>query len=382
MDAPMNRRILLVDNLPSIHEDFRKIFARAAPPGEAEKLEAQLFDRPAPALAAQQHFDLTSAYRGEEAVPLVRAALRRGEPFAVAFVDMRMPPGWDGVQTISHLWREDPRLQMVICTAYSDHSWNEVLARLDVRDRLLVLKKPFDWVEVLQLANSLCARWETARRLALHTTGLELQLDQARQQHEADVKARSAMQSELEHVRHLALHDALTGLPNRVLLKDRLEHAVASALRTSHRVGLLFIDLDGFKGVNDAFGHEVGDRFLKQMAVKLQQCVRRSDTLARLGGDEFVVLLENLHDIQDAARLAEKIVRSVSEPVHVGSHVLESGASVGIACFPDDGRSAEELMKHADAAMYATKASGGASFRFFDTWMSSRPRSEWPTGPA
>src|ERR1035437_8058979 len=169
MNTPPNRRILLVDDMPAIHEDFHKILALRDDGLSA--VEAALFgDEPAAAAIA---FELDSAYQGQEGLAKVQSSLQADRPYAMAFVDMRMPPGWDGVQTIEHLWQADPRLQVVICTAYSDTSWDEVLTRLDARDRLLILKKPFDSIEVRQLAATLTAKWEMTRQAVVRLAGLE-----------------------------------------------------------------------------------------------------------------------------------------------------------------------------------------------------------------
>ena len=164
MNIPCNRRVLVVDDMASIHADFRKILADSAPAAPAlADAEAELFGL---AVAEQrQGFDLDSAYQGQEALAMVEAAIDAGRPYAMAFVDMRMPPGWDGVETIERLWHADEHLQVVICTAYSDHSWESVLSRLDMRDRLLILKKPFDAIEVSQLAHALTAKWQRTGEL-------------------------------------------------------------------------------------------------------------------------------------------------------------------------------------------------------------------------
>jgi two-component system sensor histidine kinase/response regulator len=169
MNAQPNRRILLIDDMPSIHEDFRKILAPVR--HELEQAEAALFGGTAP--TARDAYELDSAYQGREGLALVEAAVQAGRPYAMAFVDMRMPPGWDGVETIERLWQGDPRIQVVICTAYSEHAWDDVLARLDARDRLLVLKKPFDMIEVNQLATTLTAKWTLERQAAAQRDGLE-----------------------------------------------------------------------------------------------------------------------------------------------------------------------------------------------------------------
>jgi diguanylate cyclase (GGDEF)-like protein/PAS domain S-box-containing protein len=173
MSIPENRRILLVDDLPTIHEDFRKILSPSAALAGLDADEAILFGESALAGKASVRFDMDSAYQGSEALDKVRAARLAGLPYAMAFVDMRMPPGWDGIETIERLWREDPHLQIVLCTAYSDYSWTEVLSRLVVRDRLLVLKKPFDTIEVYQLANALTAKWQMTEQAAFKMSSLE-----------------------------------------------------------------------------------------------------------------------------------------------------------------------------------------------------------------
>ena len=168
-----NRRVLVVDDTPTIHEDFRKILQVVEP------ADPSLRDDEAFLFGAETHtpsptaFELHSAFQGEEAIETIRAARQAQQPYALAFVDMRMPPGLDGVQTIERLWKDDPDLQVVLCTAYSDYSWMEVLNRLEVRDRLLILKKPFDAVEVFQLANALTTKWGLYRQAALKMDELE-----------------------------------------------------------------------------------------------------------------------------------------------------------------------------------------------------------------
>jgi diguanylate cyclase (GGDEF)-like protein/PAS domain S-box-containing protein len=171
MSTPRNLRILLVDDMPSIHEDFRKILAPPVVTTDLDADETLLFG--APTETASVCFEMDSAYQGVEALAKVRASQLAGLPYAMAFIDMRMPPGWDGVETVEHLWLEDPRLQIVFCTAFSDYSWAQVLTRLDVRDRLLILKKPFDAIEVYQFANALTAKWQMTEQAAFKMSRLE-----------------------------------------------------------------------------------------------------------------------------------------------------------------------------------------------------------------
>src|SRR5271166_3896244 len=168
---------------------------------------------------------------------------------------------------------------------------------------------------------------------------------------------------------HLAQHDGLTDLPNRILLYDRLTQAITLAKRRRKKLAVLFLDLDRFKHINDSLGHGIGDRVLQSVAERLRECVRTTDTVSRQGGDEFVVLLSEIKKLQDAAVCAEKILAALSEPFGIDHHNLYAAASIGIATYPDDGTDADTLMKHADLAMYQAKDSNANTFRFFERQM-------------
>ncbi len=167
-----NRRILIVDDNAAIHEDFRKILAPEAADSQAiDSLESLIFGDAAP--QTQTQFELGHAHQGQEALVRVEESLANERPFALAFVDIRMPPGWDGIETISRLWAANPELQVVICTAYSDYGWDSITQRLGASDNLVILKKPFDHVEALQLAHSLTNKWNLAQQASLRVDQLE-----------------------------------------------------------------------------------------------------------------------------------------------------------------------------------------------------------------
>ncbi|NFV80256.1 diguanylate cyclase [Magnetospirillum aberrantis SpK] len=168
-----------------------------------------------------------------------------------------------------------------------------------------------------------------------------------------------------DRIRRLAHHDTLTGLPNRNLLNDRMNHALARAKRHGGRMAVLYVDLDKFKPVNDSLGHEAGDHVLRAVSDRLAACVRSSDTVARVGGDEFVVVIEEITRPNEAALVARKIVESLSRPVDYDGHPCQVGASIGVAVFPDDGNTMEEVCKAADIAMYRVKHAGRNGFSFF-----------------
>lgn len=175
----------------------------------------------------------------------------------------------------------------------------------------------------------------------------------------------SLFKSSQERLDHLAHHDALTGLPNRLLFNATLEQALHRSERHKQRVGLLFLDLDRFKHVNDTLGHAIGDKLLQAVAQRLRQCVRHEDTVARLGGDEFTVILEELEDARAAAAPAEKIIEALARPVELDGHVVTTSTSLGISIYPDDADCADALIKAADAAMYRAKQLGRNNFQFY-----------------
>src|ERR1017187_9059985 len=164
---------------------------------------------------------------------------------------------------------------------------------------------------------------------------------------------------------HLAQHDALTDLPSRLLLNDRLAHAISLARRNHHQVAVLFLDLDGFKHINDSLGHSIGDKLLQSVAARLSACVRKSDTVSRQGGDEFVILLSEVAHAADAATSAAKIITELAKAHTIGEHHLRVTVSIGISTYPDNGEDAEMLIKNADTAMYQAKENGRDNYQFF-----------------
>lgn len=166
------------------------------------------------------------------------------------------------------------------------------------------------------------------------------------------------LEQDVAQMRHFAYHDKLTGLPNRSLLLDRLNQTVAQRARQNRQAALLLLDLDGFKGVNDSFGHSVGDQLLQQVAQRLLKSTRNADTISRYGGDEFIILLPDVEGRKSAMEVAQKIHARFAEPFLIGGHLLAVTACIGIAVYPLDGTSADELIERADVAMYRAKSHG------------------------
>jgi diguanylate cyclase (GGDEF)-like protein/PAS domain S-box-containing protein len=185
----------------------------------------------------------------------------------------------------------------------------------------------------------------------------------------SDITERKAAQARIEYLAH---HDPLTGLPNRSLLRERLEQEIGRAKRAERKVGVLFLDLDRFKTVNDSLGHAVGDRLLREVASRLRACLRDSDVVCRQGGDEFIVLLPELRSSNDAAHTARQIIEALRRPVDLGTQTVHTSTSVGIALFPEDGNTTSALLKAADMAMYHAKESERGTFCFFTDELNAR----------
>ena len=177
-----------------------------------------------------------------------------------------------------------------------------------------------------------------------------------------------------QSIRHMAHHDALTGLPNRALFRDRLTHAMAQADRYHQILAVLFLDLDRFKAINDTLGHNVGDELLKLTAERLRSCIRDCDTVARLGGDEFTIIVDDIVEIQDAAVVAQKILDTISQPFNLHGHEVFISVSIGLTLYPNDDENADNLLRNADSAMYRAKEYGRNNFQFYVADMNVKAR--------
>ena len=360
MSVPANRRILVVDDTPAIHQDFRKILSPGTNGNDSlDDTESLLFGT---SHVSQLQFQIDSAYQGEEALELVKRAQAEGQPYALVFADMRMPPGWDGLQTIERLWEADPRLQIALCTAFSDYSWETMSERIEFDDQLLILKKPFDTLEIRQMASAMTWKWQLAQDAARKMRSLERTIEERVQ--------------ELLKVSHLLQYDVLTELPNSMLLGDRLTQAMAQCRRHDRQLAVMFIGLDRFKRINNALGHPVGDEMLKRVARALTTVVRESDSVFRYGSDEFVVLVGDVSDPQQTKGVAEKLLNAISTPQPIDGHDLTVTASLGISLYPADGFDAVALIKKAETAMRNVKETGPNDYRFFTEDMNRRARQQ------
>ncbi|MGB6489276.1 MAG: EAL domain-containing protein [Steroidobacteraceae bacterium] len=355
----LTHRLLMIDDNPAIHEDYRKILT-GCDDTQISAAEAALFGE-RQSTVSRPTFDVDSAMQGRDGVELARRALAEERPYSVAFVDMRMPPGWDGLETIENLWQVDPEIQVVVCSAYSDYDWMELLGRLGHSDKLIVIKKPFEPIEILQCASALSHKWQNARTLKRHVEGLErVVTDRTR-----------GLEAANRQLRHLASHDSLTGLPNRLLLDDRITQAIAQANRQTHEFAVAVLDLDRFKLINDSLGHRAGDKLLCEVAVRLKGAIRAVDSIARLGGDEFVIIFDGPMTRAETLAMGKRLLEVMEPPMRLLGIDVHVSPSIGIALYPHDGATIDTLLAHADAAMYHAKERGRNSVECYTESMGS-----------
>ena len=345
-------RVLVVDDDPDILVAYRQVLDESVPSNDRaalDALRAKLFTggSKGPAAATASSFEAVVCNGAEAAVTAVKQACDDGRPLAVAFLDMRMPPGPDGAWAAERIREIDPNIEIVICTAYSDVDPSEIARRVPPADKLFYLQKPFHPHEVRQLA---------------------LALGEKRQSHERRVA--------------LSDCDALTGLPSRARFMTHLKEAVANARANGTMLAVLHVDLDNFRRVNDALGLVAGDELLRLVAQQVRESIRRDDVVvrdptttaptqdvARIGGDQFMVLLHSISAAKDAAVVAERLTRPLVASTPLANRSLTVTASVGIAVFPDDSEDDDALVRHAGIAMNGARRHGPGRFAYFDEAM-------------
>jgi len=346
-------RVLVADDEAEVRDAYRQILFEADMSSETavfHNLRERLFSKPPEQLAKNLSTSATAftpvfCEGAEAAVAAVREALAADDPFAVAFLDMRMPPGPDGVWAAARIRELDPAIEIVVCTAYSDVDPRDIGAMVPPEEKLSYLQKPFHPHEIRQMTISLASKWRSEHRIV-----------------------------------KLAYFDALTGLPNREQLRNRLNSALAAAKQQQRMLAVLYLDLDNFKRVNDTLGHAVGDELLCLVAARLRSSLRLDDTvdelpiarsshIARLGGDEFIVILPNIRSADDAAAVAARLISELQEPMRLAQHTLVVTPSIGVSMFPGDGVEADTLLRNADLAMYFAKRKGPGMSAFFDASM-------------
>ena len=356
---PKPIRVLIVDDEPEIRDSYRQILQESEASIEMtgfHELRSRLFRKnPMEALRARAASRATSfepvfCDQAQAAVAAVKESLARNQPFAVVFLDMRMPPGKDGVWAATQIRELDPAVEIVICTAYSDADPADIGGYVPPEDKLSYLQKPFHPHEVRQMTIALASKWRAERRIV-----------------------------------RLAYFDTLTGLPNREQSHKRLVGALQAAQENSRTLAVLYLDLDNFKRVNDTLGHAAGDELLCVVAERLRSSLRygadadahhaagssRPGDIARLGGDEFLVLLPSLRSSVDAGGVAERLILALREPIQLASNSLVVTPSVGIALYPQDGTDAETLLRNADLAMYFAKRRAPGTWAYFDVSMNA-----------
>jgi PAS domain S-box-containing protein len=480
-------RILIADDEQRILDEYASVLAGSTEAddrgSQLADLEAELFGS-TPQQPKHAEFSLCLCQQADEAVQAVAESIREGRPYCIAFLDVRMPPGADGVNAAQRIRKLDQDINIVFVTGFSDISPEQIRSLVPPPDKLLYCQKPLHSSELRQLAYTLSAKWMAHRHLHATTQRLEQVVtstsvivyssapardrspafvsDNVAQHfgwdsasflsdptfwidrvHDDDLprvyaalqkihqieevcidyrwrrssgdyrwvsdrmkilRSASGEATELvgcwlditerreaeARIRQLAYFDTVTGLPNRLMMEELLQHGLVTAERYRHGLAVLFLDIDNFKRINDTLGHHSGDALLREVAKRLLSCLRKSDLLirhrevedlevdeqyesvSRLGGDEFVIILSKIKDSTDAARVAGRISDALGSPIAFEGEEASITATIGISVYPDDGTSATTLLKHADMAMYHAKEQGRNCHQFFSENMRIR----------
>jgi len=355
-------RILIVDDEPAMHDSYRRSFsgADAAESGALDAMAAELFgdDVVASDATPGPDFALTHASQGLDAVAEIEAALAAGDPFAVAFIDVRMPPGIDGKETATRIRALDPDIHLVIVTGYSDFSPLEISRAAGPADKIFYIAKPFEVAEVTQMASALGNRWQLDREMAEMRGALARQVVQLEEQ-SLELAANESKAT------HIANHDSLTDAPNRLAFM----RALADRARTADSFAVAMVDLDRFKIVNDTLGHLAGDDLIRQICGILHASVPEGGLVARLGGDEFGMLFDS-PGAEAAVMACELVIRKCSTTFKLFGHSVQAGASVGLVHIAGDAhRDPVDLIRRADLALNDAKQSGRGTARLYDDTM-------------
>jgi diguanylate cyclase (GGDEF)-like protein len=330
MPATQTIRILVADDEEMMRRLYRQVLEKAS--GETHG-----------------PYELVVCDQGEAAVAAARRAAEEDKAFAIAFLDIRMPPGRGGLWAAEELRALSAATQIVMVTGYSDIDPETIEQRVPPTDRLLYIQKPFHPFEIRQFASTLAARWRMERRIQEMQQGFE-RLVEART---------AALQKAYAELEYRATHDELTGLPNRTTVIETLSKELNRSGRSGRSVAVVMVDIDHFKGINDAHGHLAGDAVLKATAERMRQLVRPYDTIGRFGGEEFLLVIPECGR-EDALQIAERLrARVADQPVTFEDRVLTVTLSVGVAWL-DDARhqDIDTLIAAADRALYRAKEAG------------------------
>lgn len=355
LDQSQPRRILIVDDNSNIHDDYRKVLSRHEQDVVDDPAASTFFGESLSYPRSKHALDdveIDSAMQGRQGLQMVKDAIAQKRPYSLAFVDIRMPPGWDGMRTISELWKVAPDLQVVVCSAYTDNSFHDICGQLGNTDQLLVLKKPFDAIEVYQIAVAMTEKWALGRRARFRQEELE-----------------ELVEARTDEIRKASLVDPLTGVANRTMFNTSLDAALKQTRRYKTLSGLILIDVDFFKQVNDTLGHPAGDALLGELASRLRVVARDTDTVARLGGDEFGIVVTRASKISTFHNILDRIESEIKKPFKWQGQQLDVTFSIGVAVANQNCMTAEEIMQCADLALYRSKKNGRNSATFYEEQM-------------
>ncbi|HEX2947818.1 MAG TPA: EAL domain-containing protein [Clostridia bacterium] len=383
-------RILITDDNRDIHDDIKYILDSSSENtddySETKRLKQELFGESASQAGNEKvtgiKYRIDDAYQGEEAVRMVRTAMEAGDPYSLVFMDVRMPPGIDGIETVERIWKIDPDVGIVICTAYSDYSWDQIVLKLGQNDNLLFIKKPFDSVSLKQIALAMTTKWSLKLQVNAHIGSLEKQVEIRTNELtelvgklKGEITLRKEKEKQLAYSAH---YDSLTELLNRRSFYSSLSEITGEGNSRKDKFALFYLDLDDFKNVNDVFGHDTGDKLLIEVAGRIRKVLAGHAmnipdyisengmvrAIFRLGGDEFTAIVDESRR-EELEKIAQKLIDAIKVPFIIFGNEIDTSCCIGISICQQDSLPSETLLKFADLALYEAKRVNGI-YRFYD----------------
>ncbi len=382
-DGINNNRILIVDDNELIHEEIKSIIT-----GEPASIDAELssyestlfgmnFKQCDPSDKIIIEYKIDDAYQGEEAVVMVQKAASKNRQYALIFMDLRMPPGINGIEAIERIWRINPFIEIIICTALSDRSWEEMLNRIGPAEHLRFVKKPFNHIEIRQLTAILILKWNMNERARNLIKNMENEMEQRSKQLISMLSEfkKISLEKHKPPVPELPERDGLTKLYTLFSLQQRLQEIFEASRRHSFPLSILIIDIDNFKELNDMYGHETGDEALQKTAELLKGSpyipgqsyddkdnigeIRKFDIAGRYGGDEFAVILPHCSEeqaISTASRLLQRIqaIKLATAP----EALIRGNCGIAVLDIKAACRNSRQILSLADKALYYAKSQG------------------------
>jgi len=346
----LQKKTLIVDDNLDIYNYYCRVLnAKNDDDSLPRNSEAALLSEPTTSEKDTPHYLIDFAYQ-EEALETVIKAVTMGAPYALIFISVGISPTLEGIETVKHIWKADPNVQIVICATYSDYSWQDIMQQMQYSDNFLIVKKPVETTEIRQLAAVLTKKWEIITNKFF-------------QEHSGH---QSSEKHSEESLFYQTVYDSLTDLPNKALLAERIQQVIFHAKQYGLYVGILVLEIDNFNKINDSLGSHIGDSVVKVVAQEIKKTIRETDTATYLSSDKFVIVMVTPAKQENINALAKRLLKMMGHAIQIEDHEIPVSIKMGISVYPKNSDDPETLLQFANSALQSKEAHSN-SFQFYDS---------------